>query len=294
MPAVKVVDCDGRQQRRAKLWECFGGLFGINTTNIKDGGNGHYYVIVPEDKIEQIIKEESKQKLRDHKFEIHTPIEYNAMRTIIVRHLDKVVSEYNDKEIINNIEATNEWAKVEFVYKLTDTGRMLKIRFNTTEMAARAVRDGLIVAYQRISPRYIEKEIFVKLTPCYNCHSYDHKTQSCEIEKESICAFCAKKRPFTKQLLRIKSKMHQLRRQAQDPSFSLSSRKKNNKRKKQRCTRTISVTVTSKACNICRSGNSQTTAATAAIFLTPYQCRRSKYERSCLQNYHFHHVCSLP
>ena len=194
MPAVKVVDCDGRQQRRrAKLWECFGGLLGINPTNIKDGGNGHYYVIVPEDKIEQIIKEESKQKLRDHKFEIHTPIEYNAMRTIIVHHLDKVISEYNDKEIINNIEATNEWAEVEFVYKLTDTGRMLKIRFNTTEMAARAVRDGLIVAYQQIPPRYIEKEIFVKLTPCYNCYSYNHKTQSCEIEKQSICAFCAKK-----------------------------------------------------------------------------------------------------
>ena len=98
----------------------------------------------------------------------------------------------NDQEIINNIEATNGWAKVEFVYKLTDTGRMLKIRFNTTEMSARAVRDGLVVAYQRIPPRYIEKEIFVKLTPCYNYYSYEHKTQSCEIEKQSICTFCAK------------------------------------------------------------------------------------------------------
>ena len=95
--------------------------------------------------IEQIITEESKQKLR---FEMNTPIEYNTLRTVIVRHIDKVISEYNDKEIINNIEATNGWAKVEFVYKLTNTGRMLKIRFNTsTEMAARAVRDGLVVAY---------------------------------------------------------------------------------------------------------------------------------------------------
>ena len=89
------------------------------------------------------------------------------MRTVIVRHIDKVISEYNDQEIINNIEATNGWAKVEFVYKLTDNGRMLKIRFNTTEMAARAVRDGLVVVYQRIPPRYIEKIFFVKLTPCY-------------------------------------------------------------------------------------------------------------------------------
>ena len=70
---------------------------------------------------------------------------------------------------------------------------MLKIRFNTTEMAARAVRDGLVVVYQRIPPRYIEKEIFVKLTHFYNCYSYENKTQSCEINKQSICAFCAKK-----------------------------------------------------------------------------------------------------
>ena len=194
MPAVKVVDCDGRQpRRRARLWECFGGLLGINPTNIKDGGNGNYYVIVPQEKIEHIISDESKRKLRDHQFEINTPIEYNAMRTVIVRHIDKVISEYSDQEIINNIEATNSWAKVEFVYKLTDTGRMLKIRFSTTEMAARAVRDGLVIAYQRIPSRYVEKEIFVKLTPCYNCYSYDHKTQACEMEKQSICAFCAKK-----------------------------------------------------------------------------------------------------
>ena len=97
MPAVKVVDCDGRQKRRrAKLWECFGGLLGINPTNIKDGGNGNYYVIVPQDNIEHIITEESKQKLRDLKFEINIPTEYNAMRTVIVRHIDKVISEYNE------------------------------------------------------------------------------------------------------------------------------------------------------------------------------------------------------
>ena len=74
-----------------------------------------------------------------------------------------------------------------------NTGRMLKARFQTTEMAERVVRDGLIVIYQKINPRHVEKEIFVKLTPCYNCYEYDHKTQSCTKEKQTIYAFCAKK-----------------------------------------------------------------------------------------------------
>ena len=39
-------------------------------------------------------------------------------------------------------------------------------------------------------PRQIEKEIFNRLTPCYNCNEYDHKTQSCPKEKKIICANC--------------------------------------------------------------------------------------------------------
>ena len=130
----------------------FWGPFRHQPPNIKEGGNDIYYVIVPQDKIEKIISEDSKQKLRDHKFEINTPNEYNAMRTVIVGHIDKAISEYSDQEIIQNIEITNEWAKVEFVYKLTDNGRMLKVRFTTTEMVARAVREGLVVACTKESP----------------------------------------------------------------------------------------------------------------------------------------------
>ena len=44
----------------------------------------------------------------------------------------------------------------------------------------------------RISPppRQIEKEIFIRLTPCYNCYGYDHKTQSCPKDKQILCANC--------------------------------------------------------------------------------------------------------
>ena len=69
------------------------------------------------------------------------------MRTIIARHLDKVMEDFSENEIIENIEQTNSWAKVESVFKLMNTGRMMKVRFQTTEMAERAVRDGLIVIY---------------------------------------------------------------------------------------------------------------------------------------------------
>ena len=158
MPGKKVVDLDGQQpRRRAILWECFGALSKINPTNIKEGGKGTCYVIVPQDKVEHVISTESKEKLKDERFVIHTPIAYNAMRTIIVRHIDKVVEDYSDNEIIENIRPTNPWAKVESVFKLMNSGRTLRVRFQTIEMAERAIRDGLIVIYQKIAPRHAEK-----------------------------------------------------------------------------------------------------------------------------------------
>ena len=165
-------------------------LLKTNPTNIKEGGKGTFFVIVPQDKVEHVISQESKDKLKDKQFIIHTPIEYNAMRTIIIRHLDKVMAEFTDKEIADNIEQTNSWAKVDTVVKLMNSDRMLKVRFHTTDMAERALRESILVIYQNIHPRHIENEIFIRLTPCYNCYGYDHKTQSCPKEKQTICANC--------------------------------------------------------------------------------------------------------
>ena len=60
-------------------------------------------------------------------------------------------------------------------------------------MADKAQRDGLIVLYQKISSSYVEKETFVKLTPCCNCFNYDHKTRECSKPKQTLCSFCSSK-----------------------------------------------------------------------------------------------------
>ena len=62
------------------------------------------------------------------------------------------MADFTDKEIAANIEQCNSWAKVESVVKLMNTGRMLKVRFITTDMAERALLDGIVVIYQNIPP----------------------------------------------------------------------------------------------------------------------------------------------
>ena len=57
-------------------------------------------------------------------------------------------------------------------------------------MAQKVLNDGLMVLNQRVKPNQIEKEIFVKITPCTNCYKYDHVTSHCPKEKMLLCAFC--------------------------------------------------------------------------------------------------------
>ena len=190
MPAIKIIDKTPRETRRKPcLWECFG-LAGINPTEIKEG-KGIYYAIVQQEKIEEVLKNDVKEDFANAGFEIQTPIEYNALRSIVIRHIDKAIQEYTDEEIIASINEANQWADVESIYKITETGRLLKVRFKSAKMVTTALNEGIVVINQKIPPRNIEREIFIRLTPCYNFYSYEHKTRNCDKEKQVVCAYCA-------------------------------------------------------------------------------------------------------
>ena len=159
-------------------------------------GKGICYAIVQQEKVEVIIEQKSKQSIQNEGFEIHTPLEHNAMRTVVVKNIDQFITDFTDQEVIDRIQLSNPWAKVESIYRLAQSGRLFNVRFATTEMADKALRDGLIVLHQKINSSYIEKETFIKLTPCYNCFAYDHKTKECSKPKQTLCSFCASKEHF--------------------------------------------------------------------------------------------------
>ena len=190
MTGVKILDKNpGAPRRRSSLWEALGRA-GVNPTEIK-GANGAYYAIVPAGTVEKVICDETKQILQQAGFTVLVPIEYNSLRTIVIKHIDIVIMEYTDQEIIDSINTRNAWAEAESIYKLTGDGRLMKVQFKTTEMVKKALDDGLVVLNQRIPPRQVEREIYVKLVPCYNCFDYTHKTRECNQPNKVICTYCA-------------------------------------------------------------------------------------------------------
>ena len=153
-------------------------------------GKGVFYPIINEEDLEEILKEESVNKAKENGFEIYTPIEYGAMRMVVVKEIDEMIDDYSKEKIMANIEL-NSWAKVMEIYKMPTTSKMIKVQFKSTQMVQKAAAEGIAVLYQKIPPKKIEKEIFVRLTPCNNCFGYTHETKNCEKRKMTLCAYYA-------------------------------------------------------------------------------------------------------
>ena len=148
MTGIKIIDRSTRAScRRPRLWECFGRI-GVNPTDIKDA-HGAYYAV---DNAEKLLTNEAKAIFRDDNFEVLPPIEYNALKSVVVKHLDKVISEYTDEEVIDSINAKYNWANAESIYRLTEAGRLIKFKFSSMEMVKKALNERMIILNQRIPP----------------------------------------------------------------------------------------------------------------------------------------------
>ena len=179
----------GEQHRHNKVYQVLGRL-GVCAKKVHDG-KGAFYIITDDFAVESILSDESKQTFSQEGFEVIPPIEYNSMKTIVIKHLDYMVHSFTDDDIIDSVERLNDWAQVESIYRIPSTSKILKIRFKTQHMVQIALDKGIKILYQYIPKWNIEKPHFVKLTPCGNCFQYNHTLKECKTEKKLRCTFCA-------------------------------------------------------------------------------------------------------
>ena len=189
-PAVKILDKRPTEQHRHnKIYQILGKI-GVCAKKVHIG-KGVSYTIKIVDVIEIIFSDGSKEAFRQEGFEVVPPIEYNSMKTLVVKQLDYIIDSFNDENIIDSIEHLNKWAKVESIYKIPSTSKILKIRFQTQQMVQIALDNGIKILHQFISKWNIEKDVFIRLNPCRNCFQHDHKLKECKKREEMRCTFCA-------------------------------------------------------------------------------------------------------
>ena len=187
--SVKVLDHKPGTGRRSDLYGILG-KHGIYPGKMH-AGQVFFFPIIKESEIEEMLKEDIRREARENDFEIVTPIEFGAVQTIVVREVDGMIEEYNEEEIAESIQCLNDWAEVAEVYKFATISKLLKVRFKSTNMVQRALKDRLIILNQGVPARRVEREIFIKITPCHNCYAYDHDHKNCPKEKMTLCAFCS-------------------------------------------------------------------------------------------------------
>ena len=188
MKSIKIIDLKPHTKRKGELYDFLGGA-GIFPAKVHVG-KGVFFVLIPDDTVEEMVKEETKEKAKEAGFQITMPLEYQTMRTVVVKDLDSLIEQYSSDEIAHSIERVQEWARVEEVVKFETTSRIIKVRFLTSNMAQRAEKEGLIVLNQSIPPRRMERELFIRLTPCNNCYGYNHESRQCPEEKMILCVNC--------------------------------------------------------------------------------------------------------
>ena len=190
MPSVKIKDLNegSLPARRLKIYEIGNDLeIPINRVS---GDRGNYYAIIASEKMELMLSEDSKKLFRDNNYQLFDPPEANALRSVFIKEVDKQIDDYQTEQVKENIEIHNEGLKVEEVTQLPTTSKILKIKFKTISMAETVAARGLRILNQCIPPHRIEKEIFVRISHCYNCFSIEHFTNMCPKERSTICSRC--------------------------------------------------------------------------------------------------------
>ena len=178
MPAIKITDQIPPRSlqpgevntRRNDLYTLFGEQ-DLLVTGLNDG-RGCYYAKVDERILDRFLSSENRQVFAGQQFLINDPPERNALRSVIIRNIDRHVDDYTREQIIENIHRDNSdnGIVVELMMIIPGTTGMMKLRFANQNMVYKVLAYGIKVLNQYIPPNSIEREVYIRLTPCYICY----------------------------------------------------------------------------------------------------------------------------
>jgi len=117
--------------------------------------------------------------------------EQMAERSLFIKKLDSVAGSHSPEEIKTELQNNHTWLQITEVHKIKNFTHIIKIVCATSEIATRAIDQGLLLFYTRISPSQITKEKFTPIQTCFKCYKVNnHNTSDCP-QTQSICSICS-------------------------------------------------------------------------------------------------------
>lgn len=164
---------------------------GVKFSKIVEARDAYIVVCFDEEDVDKTLASEITNKLSDNGLDVVIPPPLRAKKSVVVRRLDKEITQNNAEDIAKEVEKWNPWSKVDEVYKFRNLDHMIKIRFQEIGMARKAENQGICMFSYFINPNQIEPEIFYPITPCWACYHYDHLVKDCPNKDIKKCSECA-------------------------------------------------------------------------------------------------------
>ncbi len=184
---LKVVNKD-KKILKSKVTELAYTRFNIVFNRVIEISDGFLVITKNEIDAEKVMKEEAVAMFKQHGYDVIIPPVYRARRTIFVRKLDEMILENEEKDLIQEINDKNEWAKVQSLIKIN--GKNIKMTFADTSMVEKALEKGLLCCNMSITPNQINRENFTEITTCFKCYKYNtHTTNECK-KPTTLCSCC--------------------------------------------------------------------------------------------------------
>lgn len=195
MPSVRAFDTVGGNTdvRRTLLWVT---AFKFDLTVWKiENSLGGFHLITNNESLDKFRDTEVMESFSNEGFDLKLPQEAKSNRTIVLRDVDRTFKDTTEDEFINIIETNNYPLRVDEVVRLPGAPDgvtpLIKIRFTKAGMATRALQKGIKLKYQTLFPKSVEREVFVKASPCSKCLSFSHMKKDCNPNQQTKCSKCA-------------------------------------------------------------------------------------------------------
>ena len=163
----------------------------MHYTRLEQVGDGYVVLTARQEDESIIFSPRTKREMASSHFTPTMPPQMKARLTLVLKKLDQSLFEYNQEEMIEEINSTtpNVNGKVEEIYKMQGHS-IIKIKMADTTSAQRLKDNGMRIFNISITPQQIEYERFTAIVQCMKCYSYQHTTNKCNV-RGIKCSECA-------------------------------------------------------------------------------------------------------
>ena len=172
---------------KSKVTELAYCRYHVAFNRVIDISDGFLVITRNEADAETIMKEEAIAMFYEHGYDVIIPPSFRAKRSIFIRRVDEMILENEEKDLIQEINAKNQWAKVQSLIKIKNN---LKITFTDQAMVTKAMDTGLLCCNMSVTPDQISRETYTEIVTCFKCYKYNkHTTKECQ-NPTKLCSCC--------------------------------------------------------------------------------------------------------